>query len=79
MNKLRQIFSKEIREEDKQRLNKMIEELKDEKNCRFCTHAKIIEHYGMGRYGGTDVYCPIFNELRLLETDGQQCLFWDGK
>ena len=76
MNRLREIFNPTFTPKEKETLNKIAQVLKDEKHCGFCVHAEMRPHYEMGYNAGADVYCNKFNELRIDDPTGQQCLFW---
>ena len=44
--------------------------------CEYCIHATEQPHVAYGE-DGTDVFCQIFNELKLEYDDGMQCIFWE--
>ena len=81
MSKFKRIFKPmpEDQEEDRQRLDNIVQKLKDDKHCRFCVYAEERPRYEMGYDAGADVYCTKINELRLGYATGQQCLFWNLK
>ena len=81
MNKLKRLFnpSYEEKKEDEQKLNKIIQRLKDDKHCRFCIHSIEKPHYEMQYEAGTDVYCKVWHELRLSYPTGQQCVWWEER
>lgn len=45
-------------------------------HCMYCIHAIEQPCWGHGE-DGTDVFCQIFNELKLEYDDGMQCIFWE--
>lgn len=77
MNKLRQMFEDD--EDSWQRLNRIIQKLKDDKHCSFCINATKYPHYEMGYDAGSDIYCNMLHEWRLDYPTGDQCLFWKEK
>lgn len=80
-NLLRDMFdpNSDYNKEQDKMLEEMQQQAKEDKCCRYCTHAELQPHYEHGKYGGTDPFCPIFGELILEYGHGQQCIFWEEK
>lgn len=78
MNSLRRMIcpTPEEEEEDRQKINKIIQRMKNDKHCSFCVHAEEHPHYEMGYEAGSYTYCTVLNELRLSYPTGEQCVFW---
>ena len=47
-----------------------------DKDCSYCINSHRVPHIEMGKDGGTDTYCDVFDELKLDYGEGQQCIFW---
>lgn len=77
-NKLREIFTKDenatIRFLNEARAFKR--QMLQDHHCKYCIHATEQPHVAYGE-DGTDVFCPIFNKLKLEYDDGMQCIFWE--
>lgn len=78
-NKLRDMFdlNSEYNKNLEQQIEFFKEKMIEDKCCCYCSHASEVPHYEMGKYGGTDTYCEVYNELKLGYAEGQQCLFWE--
>lgn len=78
-NKFRDIF--DLNSNYNKELERQIEVFKEkmiqDKCCCYCSHSHEVPHIEMGKDGGTDTYCEIFDELKLGYAQGQQCIFWD--
>ena len=81
MNKLRSMFcpTLEEQEEDKRRIESIVQSLKDDKHCSYCVNSVRKPYFEMGHDAGTVTYCNVLNELRLGYPTGDQCLFWKLK
>lgn len=73
----------EMFDSDSEYNNKIREHLKQikleliaNKDCSYCANSHRVPHIEMGKDGGTDTYCDVFNELKLGYGEGQQCIFW---
>jgi len=77
MNKLRAMFYDTP--EFEQRINKIRQQLIDDKHCSYCVNSIQEPYSEMGHDAGTVTRCKMFNELKLDYYDGQQCLFWQMK
>lgn len=79
-NKLRKIFCPDEEDiaEQQQLINRIKQELIENKSCCTCQHARDVEHWEMGKFSGYDPYCNILNGLRF-GCDGQQCLWYKTK
>lgn len=58
-------------------MDKIRQQLKDDKDCCYCVHSVGVPHFEHGCDAGTDPYCKIYNELVLEYGKGQQCIFWE--
>ena len=73
-NKLREMFTEDIRFLNEVKAFKR--QMLQDHHCRYCIHALEHPHVAYGE-DGTDIFCPIFNELKLGYDDGMQCIFWE--
>ena len=77
-NKLRDMF--DLNSEYNVKMREHLKEIKLEmiadKHCSYCVNSRRVPHIEMGKDGGTDIYCDVFNEMRLTYPTGQECLFW---
>ena len=76
-NKLWEIFNpdSDLNKQFKIRTEKMKQDMYDDKHCMYCVHNEQIPHIEMGKNGGSDDYCNIFQKYTCYN-DGFSCLFW---
>lgn len=80
-NWFREIFDpdSDYNKKQKEFIEKMNAQMRDDKCCYFCVHSEQQPHIEMGRESGTDDYCTIHKQLILEYGAGQQCIFWEEK